>query len=233
MISKKVHLLVKYFHLGRIHQTLEQLRKVLVKGGKLDKEEWLFVNCFRAYLETSDEKKLPFIKTGLEPSSRETTLSSFRRDAIYSCDGDCGCASDEAEQAEIERAKFRKSRSGQAAAERLAIKRAFAEREKSTPSAAAAGQVRAQLLQETFTQAAYPPGTMDKLQQRLSGDARLALSSTSSESQQQQPQPASKTPKRPSPPAPERAAAGRAERRPGWLRRVFSRKPKPGKGGNT
>ncbi|KAI9768172.1 MAG: hypothetical protein M1840_005002 [Geoglossum simile] len=120
---------------------------------------------------------------GLKPE-REATVTKFRRESIFSCDGACGCEFDKSEETEIQRAKFRKSSQREAVNERLAIKRAFAEHEKSTAvsgksraqSDTAGGQVHSQLLQELFANSSHPPSMMDALREGLSENARTTLS---------------------------------------------------------
>jgi hypothetical protein len=123
--AKKVNYMLDYYRLKNIYRHVERIRTALVNGGRnLREEDWYFAEIFREFLETGDETKLPFIKSGLE-KKREQSVSDFRKEKLYSCNGDCGCAFDGMEKEEVQQHKFRKSLAPKARDEREQIKQAF------------------------------------------------------------------------------------------------------------
>jgi hypothetical protein len=178
-VAKPVHVIIARERLKSIHHTLERLRASLLKGDPLDEEEWLYLNCFREYLETGDENRLPFVRSGIQ-RDRERTVSKFRRDNIYKCDGQCGCAFDNLERKEVEREEFRKSSRPQAIQERAKIKRAFAERDRNgKPPDSNIGQTSEKMLRDLFKTSYVSSNQLTKLQEGLSVEGRQLLSNDS------------------------------------------------------
>ncbi|KAE9371109.1 hypothetical protein N431DRAFT_558707 [Stipitochalara longipes BDJ] len=151
--SKPLHKMATYYRLRRIFETLEGCRESILSGRRLDDEEWLFSSCFQRYLETGDENQLPLVKIGIEPK-RERTVRSFRKEEVYSCDGQCGCAYDREEKAGVEESAFRQSDDRQAVEQRRIIKQAFSQHNTQVRSKIfRGGQIRMQLLQNIMSQA--------------------------------------------------------------------------------
>lgn len=123
--AKKVNYMLDYYRLKNIYRHVERIRTALLNGGRnLREEDWYFAEIFREFLETGDETRLPFIKSGLE-KKREQMISDFRKEKLYSCNGDCGCAFDDMEKEEVQEHKFRKSLAPKAHEEREQIKQVF------------------------------------------------------------------------------------------------------------
>jgi hypothetical protein len=171
LVSQSLYIVVTYNRLHRIYETLERCRDSILSGRRLDDEEWLFSSCFRGYLETSDERQLPLLKTGIEPK-RERTLAMFRKDEIYPCDGHCGCGYEESEKKGLRESAFRRSDDPQAVRQRKIIKQAFAKQDSQNgPETVREGQLRTQMSQIILSRAPYT----EALRENLANDPRYLV----------------------------------------------------------